>query len=164
MKVSGYAYRWGLPTHSKEWLQRGAFKKTLAKLGSKNLPMFAAHAVPIGKWTTVREDDIGLYVEGEILEPDVAEFIKKHNVTGLSISFRADWKYVAVDGIGRLPIAMFEQVAKSFNKEDLALMIATRMVRGLTDPEHGAKEVDLREISVVDSPNQDMARILRMED
>lgn len=80
----------------------GAFKRSLAKHkrdGTAPL-MFWMHrpdSVP-GKWTTVREDDKGLYVKGELastpLGDEMRALLGMKAVRGLSIGFRlmdGDW-------------------------------------------------------------------------
>lgn len=71
----------------------GAFTETLAKYETPK--MFFNHnqsEVPIGKWTLVKEDDKGLYVEGEFTEgnahaDEVKAALKHGTINGLSIGF-----------------------------------------------------------------------------
>lgn len=87
---SGYASVFGGVDSYGDTIVKGAFASTLRTHG---LPkMFFNHewTMPIGKFTTVKEDDHGLFVEGELtpgmtLSTDVRAALKHGTLDGLSI-------------------------------------------------------------------------------
>lgn len=105
----------------------GAYRKTL-KNRERPVQMRWNHFGPvIGKWTALREDEKGLYVEGELtpghsVAEDARALMKHGAVSGLSIGYR---------------------VVTSQQKEGHTLL----------------KEIDLFEISVVEEPADNAARI-----
>jgi HK97 family phage prohead protease len=106
-KMSGYAAVFNQDTPIRSWegtfnerIAPGAFKKTLAE---RQPVMQFDHgrdsrfgSLPIGNFTTVREDAKGLYVEGDLFEhaAPIAEAIRSGAVTGMSFKFgvvRDEW-------------------------------------------------------------------------
>ena len=94
---SGYASVFGAVDLGRDLVRRGAFAETLANWRSKGkLPkMLWQHDMraPIGRWTEMREDEMGLYVEGRLSEgvqaADEAHVLLKDGaIDGLSIGFR----------------------------------------------------------------------------
>lgn len=96
-RFSGYASRWGTTHASGDTVVQGAFDYTLRTHGKPK--MFLEHGwltgsgaggMPIGKFITVKEDDVGLFVEGELtpgmsLSQDVAAAMKHGTLDGLSV-------------------------------------------------------------------------------
>lgn len=86
----GYASVFGGVDTYGDTIVKGAFDSTLRQNG---LPkMFFGHdwGMPIGKWTSAKEDDKGLYVKGEFtpglaLASDVHAALKHGTLDGLSI-------------------------------------------------------------------------------
>lgn len=88
-KFTGYASVFGGVDSYGDTIIKGAFLETLSKSAPK---MFYNHDwnMPIGKWTVAKEDDHGLYVEGELtpnlsLSADVRAAMKHGTLDGLSI-------------------------------------------------------------------------------
>jgi hypothetical protein len=101
MRFSGYASVFGgLDAHG-DRIEKGAYKGTL-RGRDRRIKMRWNHFGPvIGKWVTVKEDEYGLYVEGELtpghsVAEDVYASIKHGAVDGMSIGFRV--KDYAMDG------------------------------------------------------------------
>lgn len=71
----------------------GAFANVVAgvKDGSRSLKMLNSHGTPIGVWDEAREDDIGFFVAGNIIDTregeDVGKLIRGKVLDGLSIGF-----------------------------------------------------------------------------
>ena len=66
-KISGYATVFDNPNFYGFAIKKGAYSKLVSD--GVEPKMFFNHEswrVPIGKWTALKEDDIGLYVEGEL--------------------------------------------------------------------------------------------------
>jgi HK97 family phage prohead protease len=89
-KFSGYASVFGGVDSYGDTLVRGAFESTLRTNGKPK--MFFNHSwdMPIGKWTKAKEDDKGLFVEGELtpglaLSADVRAAMRHGTLDGLSI-------------------------------------------------------------------------------
>lgn len=86
---SGYASVFGGVDSYGDTIIKGAFEATLRGAKPK---MFFNHVwdMPIGKWTKAKEDDHGLFVEGELtpglaLASDVRAALKHGTLDGLSI-------------------------------------------------------------------------------
>lgn len=93
-KISGYASVFNVRDGQGDVVCPGAFEKSLSEYRCKgSFPkMLWQHQphTPIGRWTCLKEDDHGLYVEGEILLSltkgrEAYEMIKNHMIEGLSI-------------------------------------------------------------------------------
>jgi HK97 family phage prohead protease len=98
-KFAGYASVFGGVDSYGDTIAKGAFDYSLRTNGKPKMflehgafNMFAAGAagLPIGKWTVAKEDDHGLYVEGELtlgmsLAQDVYAAMKHGTMDGLSI-------------------------------------------------------------------------------
>lgn len=89
-RFAGYASTFGNVDVQGDIIVRGAFESTLRTNGKPR--MFYNHVwdMPIGKYLTAREDDKGLFVEGEFtpgltLSADVRAAMKHGTIDGLSI-------------------------------------------------------------------------------
>lgn len=89
-KFTGYASVFGGVDSYGDTIVKGAFESTLRKNGKPK--MFYNHQwdMPVGKWLVAKEDDHGLYVEGELtpalrLADDVRAAMKHGTIDGLSI-------------------------------------------------------------------------------
>jgi HK97 family phage prohead protease len=87
---TGYASVFGGVDSYGDTILKGAFESTLRKNGKPK--MFYNHQwdMPVGKWLVVKEDDHGLYVEGELTpklsrSEDVRAAMKHQTIDGLSI-------------------------------------------------------------------------------
>jgi len=127
-KFSGYASVFGGSDSYGDTILPGAYKKTV-KGRERPIQMRWNHYGPvIGKWSVIREDEKGLYVEGELtpghsVADDVYASLKHGSVTGLSIGYR--------------PV----------------------QIRELGDGKRELKEIELIEISLVESPADIAAQI-----
>lgn len=134
-KFEGYASKFGNVDAYGDTIIKGAYAKDVK--ASKTPPMFISHdsyAIPVGRYTQMKEDDEGLFVVGEIDMghkdgPTLRSSMEKGNMTGLSIGFR---------------------IRKGGSEEN----------------EKGGRDIwdiDLKEISVVNFPADDHARILAVK-
>ena len=89
-RFKGYASVFGGVDSYGDTIVKGAFESTLRKNGKPR--MFYNHQwdMPVGKWLVAKEDDHGLYVEGELtpslrLAEDVRAAMKHGTIDGLSI-------------------------------------------------------------------------------
>jgi uncharacterized protein len=85
----GYASKWDGVDSYGDTILRGAFSETLKEATPK---LFWNHdwSMPVGKWISVQEDSVGLYVKGELtpglaLSNDVRAAMKHGTLDGLSI-------------------------------------------------------------------------------
>lgn len=91
----GYASLFGKLDLGRDIVMPGAFAESLARRGAAGVKLLYQHdpAEPIGVWTEIREDDIGLYVKGRLM-PEVARarevlsLMRAGALDGLSIGFR----------------------------------------------------------------------------
>ena len=133
---SGYASVFGAVDLGKDTIERGAFRRSLAERGAEGVRMLFQHdpSEPIGAWTTIREDQRGLYVEGVLADGvararEVHQLLKNAALDGLSIGFRTvRARTDAKSGVRRI------------------------------------LEADLWEISVVTFPMQPLARVQNVKD
>ena len=105
-RFSGYASVFGGVDSYGDTILRGAFDGSLTRNGKPK--MFYNHEwdAPIGKWTKVKEDDHGLYVEGELTPghskaADVLASLRHGTLDGLSIGGylkAGDWEETAEGG------------------------------------------------------------------
>ena len=103
---AGYASVFGGVDSYGDTILRGAFDGSLTRNGKPK--MFYNHEwdAPIGKWTKVKEDDHGLYVEGELTPghskaTDVLASLRHGTLDGLSIGGylkAGDWEETAEGG------------------------------------------------------------------
>lgn len=99
-RFTGYASVWNAVDSYREAVAPGAFAESLAgtKAKGRTLPILWQHrsAEPIGHWIELKEDDRGLYGEGElwIEEAPYARLARKGlqsgAVNGLSIGYRVE--------------------------------------------------------------------------
>jgi HK97 family phage prohead protease len=139
-EVVGYGAVFGNVDSYGDVIAPGAFAKSLSEIKSGTRPMPAMllshnpEALPVGKWTEMSEDSMGLRVKGFLLDTsqgmDTYKALKAGAITGLSIGFR--------------PI---EYALRS--KPD--------------EPRRTLKSVDLMEVSVVGFPANDKARVLSVK-
>lgn len=137
-EFEGYGSVFGVKDSYSDIVVPGAFQKSLKKWADKGrLPaMLWQHEMsePIGIYTEMSEDDVGLYVKGRLLIDGDALAKRAHvhmkagSLTGLSIG------YVLID--------------YSWNKDKTAYEL---------------KEIDLWEVSPVTFPSNDEARIAEVK-
>lgn len=133
-EFSGYASVFGVKDSHSDIVMPGAFQKSLDKWAEKgSLPaMLWMHDIkePIGVYTVMKEDDVGLYVEGRLLiDSDrlakrAHAHLKAKSISGLSIGF------IGVD--------------EEWSTDKGAWLL---------------KEIDLWEVSLVTFPSNDESRI-----
>jgi hypothetical protein len=134
-KFAGYASVFGGVDSYGDTIVKGAFESTLRNNGKPK--MFFNHdwSMPIGKWTVAKEDDHGLYVEGE-LTPGLA----------LSSDVRAAMKHGTLDGLsigGMLKKGDFEETEKGrIIRKWSSLMEVSPVVF----PADGAARIDLSSV------------------
>lgn len=109
MTFSGYGAVFGNVDSYGDMIQKGAFKETLTRSKrGKQWPamlmhhgggMFGGDPTPVGIWTDMHEDDVGLYVEGKLAPTtrgiEAYQLLKmepRPAITGLSIGYLAkEW-------------------------------------------------------------------------
>lgn len=146
MTFSGYGAVFGNVDSHGDVIEKGAFAATLKKANdsgqwpamlSQHGGVFGDSSTPIGVWTEMREDDIGLWIEGKLAPTEKGreayELLKmkpRPAYSGLSIGFRAkEW-------------------ARRTQPED---------------PARTLKVVDLVEVSLVTFPSNGKARVMSVK-
>lgn len=92
--IKGYASVFGDVDSYGDTIVKGAYAGTIKAAAGKGLPMLWQHATDylIGRWTSFKEDDKGLLIEGRLTPghskaEDVYASLKNGDVDGLSIGF-----------------------------------------------------------------------------
>lgn len=127
---SGYASTFGNEDLGGDIVQKGAFTKTLSK-GAESVLMFYQHdsAEIIGEFTKLHEDEKGLFFEGKLFIDDIQR--------AKETRFLMQKKKLKAVSIG------YTIESKGFDADGRRLL----------------KEIDLKEISVVTFPMNEMATI-----
>jgi uncharacterized protein len=130
--VRGYASLFERPDSGGDRVERGAFRRSLAQRGAAGVRMLWQHdpARPIGIWTRLTEDAVGLFAEGRLALASGAgreafELVRAGAIDGLSIGFHTRRATPLRDGRARRSLV----------------------------------ELDLWEISIVTFPMQEAARV-----
>lgn len=116
------------------WRARGRFPPMRLQHGSGGNP-FRHDDLPIGKWSVMREDSRGLWVEGKLLALNtdmgrrLLSLLEASALDGLSIGF-----------------------------------ILRKFTPGTGSVRRVLTQIDLRELSIVDEPSNDQARVLPITD
>tara|TARA_Y100000310_G_scaffold142034_1_gene141495 strand:- start:3943 stop:4575 length:633 start_codon:yes stop_codon:yes gene_type:complete len=92
LKFSGYASVFNGVDSYNDTIVKGAYKETLIGREREVKLRWNHHGGVIGKWTEIKEDDHGLWVEGELtpnhsLANDVAASMKHGAIDGMSIGY-----------------------------------------------------------------------------
>ncbi|MEO0329403.1 MAG: HK97 family phage prohead protease [Pseudomonadota bacterium] len=92
---SGYASIFGEVDQGKDAVAKGAFRNSLQSRKPNSIRMLYQHNPdePIGVWKKIKEDEKGLYVEGQITRgvrksEEVLELMRAGALDGLSIGFK----------------------------------------------------------------------------
>ncbi|RWE49283.1 MAG: HK97 family phage prohead protease [Mesorhizobium sp.] len=117
-----------------DWRARGRLPRMLLMHGSNGNP-FVNDDLPIGVWTTMREDTKGLYVEGRLLALNtdygrrILSLMQGGALDGLSIGY-----------------------------------VVKRSSAGSGTAKRFLEAIDLREVSIVDEPSNDLARVATIKE
>ena len=94
-RIGGHASLFGVVDLGRDAVEPGAFAAALARRGAAGIRMLFQHdpAEPVGRWTAMREDASGLWVEGRLTAgvqkaDELAALISSGALDGLSIGFR----------------------------------------------------------------------------
>lgn len=145
-RITGYGSKFGLVDSYNEIVVAGAFKKSLARHRKEKaiIPILWQHDsdVPIGGWFKYEEDDIGLYLEGDLdLDTQAGReawsAVKKQYVKGLSIGYyevKADpWAWPQTDPRNLYELDLRETSVVTFPALKEARLDAVKAMRA-----HGA--------------------------
>lgn len=138
---AGYASVFGVKDHYGDVVVKGAYKKTLAKwkkLGDGKYPMMLWQhnsAEVIGKFTLMKEDDYGLWVEGELIIN-----------SNIPLADKA-YALLAADALHGMSIG-YEAKLWEWNDDEETLYL---------------KEIDLWEVSLVTFPANWEARVTQVK-
>lgn len=93
--IAGYASLYDVPDMGGDVVARGAFAATLARRPAADVRLLFQHdpKEPVGVWTAIEEDAIGLRVEGRLAldnsrARDLAALVTAGAIDGLSIGFK----------------------------------------------------------------------------
>lgn len=157
-KFSGYASVFGGVDTYGDTIVKGAFESTLRANGKPK--MFFNHEwnMPIGKWTIAKEDDHGLYVEGE-LTPGL----------GLASDVRAAMLHGTLDGLSIGGYVKAGDYDETENGRVIRKWAKLMEVSPVVFPADGAARVDLSSVKSMDfeallpdcKTERDIERLLR---
>ena len=156
-RFSGYASVFGGVDSYGDTIIKGAFESSLRNAKPK---MFFNHdwAMPIGKWLKAKEDDHGLFVDGE-LTPDLS----------LAADVRAAMKHGTLDGLsigGYLKAGDYEETEKGRIIRKWSNLME---ISPVVFPADGAARIDLSSVKNIDfesmlpecGTEKDIERLLR---
>ncbi|MBS9781469.1 MAG: HK97 family phage prohead protease [Gammaproteobacteria bacterium] len=140
---SGYASVFDVVDSYGDIVRKGAFLRSIDEFKTKGKmpPVLWQHRsdMPIGVYTEMKEDDKGLYVEGNLLINDVPQakathaLLKAGAVSGLSIGYRInDGKWGENDHYELLDLKLFEVSVVTFpaNEESLVDTVKAKINHG----------------------------------
>ncbi len=142
---AGYASKFGGLDSYGDTILPGAYKKTIKKR-ERPIRLRWNHWGPvIGKWLDIREDDVGLYVEGELTPghraaEDVFASMKHGAVDGLSIGYRPI--QIRDLGDGKRELKEVELVEISIVEEPADLGARVSDVKSALDQADSLKEIE----------------------
>ena len=145
-KFSGYASVFNGVDSYGDTILPGAYKLTLAER-QRPIQLRWNHFGPvIGKWTALREDEKGLYVEGELtpghsVAEDAYSLLKHGAVTGMSIGYRIPAGGAERDGQKRL-IKQIDLVEISIVESPADLGAQIGDVKSAIDEAESLKEIE----------------------
>ncbi len=139
-KIAGYASIFGARDLAGDVVEKGAFLQSLKSIPAPLVRMLYQHdgTRPIGAWNKIIEDDVGLWVEGEISNqtPDARlaiALINAQQMDGLSIGFRTlsftpanggrilkqiDLREISIVGFPMLPRARLRVFGENFQTNE----------------------------------------------
>lgn len=128
MKFSGYASKFNDIDSYNDTIMQGAYTKTLSNRERPIRLRWNHYGEIIGKWTTIKEDDYGLYVEGELTPnhskaQDVYALLKHGAIDGLSIGFYLRDFEIKPDGVRVIKEAELVEISVVEEPADLGAVI-----------------------------------------
>lgn len=168
VRFAGYASTFGNKDLVGDIVMPGAFAKSL---GVREAKMFWNHnsqMIPIGKWTNMREDEKGLFVEGELTKGhsvagDVAAAMRHGTIDRMSIGYRTVQSKDNDDGVRELlEVDLMEVSPVNFPANEAAEIVN---VKSLIEGVHDIKGMErlLRDVAGV-SCSEAKALVSRFKD
>lgn len=142
---SGYASKFNGVDSYGDTIVPGAYKKTLKKRDRPIALRWNHYGPVIGKWLELREDEAGLYVEGELTPghstaEDAYALMKHGAVTGLSIGYRPLQITDRGDGTRDLKEIELVEISVVESPADLAAQIGD--VKAALDAADSLKDIE----------------------
>jgi hypothetical protein len=128
MKFSGYASKFNDIDSYNDTIAPGAYTKTLENRTRPIRLRWNHYGEIIGKWVTLKEDEYGLYVEGELTPnhskaQDVYALLKHGAIDGLSIGFYLKDYETRSDGVRVIKEAELVEISVVEDPADLGAKI-----------------------------------------
>ena len=142
---SGYASVFGGVDSYGDTIEPGAYKSTLENRERPVRMRWNHYGQVIGKWTSIREDEKGLYVEGELTPghskaQDVFASLKHGAIDGLSIGYRVKAFEQLTDGRRQLKEIDLIEISVVEEPADLSARIGE--VKSLLEKASTMKEIE----------------------
>ena len=144
-EFSGYASMFGGVDSYGDTIEAGAYNNTLKNRERPVRMRWNHYGDVIGKWTKIKEDEKGLYVEGELTPghskaTDVYASLKHGAIDGLSIGYRVK-EYSLIDNERRL-LKEIDLVEISVVEEPADLAARIGEVKSALETANSLKEVE----------------------
>lgn len=144
-KFSGYGSVFGGVDDYGDTIAPGSYAKTLVNRKRPIMMLYNHSGSPIGKWTAMREDEKGLYVEGELTPghskaADVYASMKHGTLGGMSIGYYVRGYETLGEGRRLLKEIELVEVSVVDQPADLAAVITD--VKSALDEAKSLKEIE----------------------
>lgn len=145
MAFAGYASVFGGVDSYGDTIEKGAYTNTLKNRKRPIRLRWNHYGDVIGKWTDIRQDEKGLYVEGELTPghskaQDVFALLKHGAIDGLSIGYRVK-AFTQLDDERRL-LQDIELVEISVVEEPADLNATISDIKGALEQANSLKEIE----------------------
>ena len=132
IKFEGFASTFGNRDSDDDIIEQGAFKKSLKKRKPRLLLQHRSDK-PIGKFTEIKENDVGLFVKGELANTadgrDTAELLRMEALDSMSIGFIPKLTEFGKNGLRRLKeVDLFEVSIVTFPANNRATITDVKSI------------------------------------
>lgn len=144
-KFSGYASVFGGVDSCGDTIIPGAYAKTLQGRARPIQMRWNHHGPVIGKWLDIKEDDVGLFVEGELtgghsVAEDVYALMKHGAIDGMSIGYIPVNERKREDGVNELHEIELVEISPVESPADLGARISD--VKSAAESAESLKEIE----------------------
>lgn len=102
MKIAGWASWFDEPDNGEDIVRKGAFLRSLEQRPRVGMLFGHDGNRPVGRWDLIEERKEGLWVEGEVIDEQAANFVQSGVLFGLSIGYKGRRTVDREDGFREL--------------------------------------------------------------
>ncbi len=145
---SGYASVFGGVDSYKDTIIPGAYRKSLEARAPIRMHYQHNQNVVVGKWLNIKEDDIGLYAEGELtpnhsLANDIAASMRHGTISGLSIGYYIpEGGSQKENGIRKLTEIDLKEISVVVNPADSSALIDAASIKSVVEEAKSLAEIE----------------------